>query len=111
MGYFMNPGGAWSKDFLAFELEAACDNKDCRRFRARRCGEVSQKHGLPSFPMLSMGAPGDVVPAELAALIPEVLTPDAQPAAGHAPPEAEAGSTPKTEAPPAVAEPPCNGRD
>ena len=43
VGYFMNPGGAWSKDFLNFDLEAVCDNKDCRRIRTRRCGEVFQK--------------------------------------------------------------------
>ena len=28
VGYFVNPGGAWSKDYIVFDLEAVRDNKD-----------------------------------------------------------------------------------
>ena len=50
VGYFMNPGAAWSKDYIVFDLEAVRDSKDCRRIRTRRCGEVFQKRGLARFP-------------------------------------------------------------
>ncbi len=35
VGYFMNLGGAWSKDYLVFDLETVHDNKDCRPIRTR----------------------------------------------------------------------------
>ncbi len=83
----MNPGGACSKDFLVFDLEAVRDNKDCRRITIRRCGEVFHKRRRPSFPMVKMRAQEDLVPANLvpakpAAPMPELLTSDTQPAAG-----------------------------
>ena len=61
VGYFVNPGGAWSKDYIVFDLEAVRDNKDCKRIRTRRCGEVFQKRGVPRFPMLTMEARGSLV--------------------------------------------------
>ena len=73
VGYFMNPGGAWSKDFLVYDLETIQQNKDSRRIRVRRCGEVFQKRGIPSFPMRAMDAPGDLVPIPPPTKPPEVL--------------------------------------
>ena len=73
VGYFVNPGGAWSKDYIVFDLEAVRDNKDCRRIRTRRCGEVFQKRGVPRFPMLTMEAQGSLVLPPPAAPKPEVL--------------------------------------
>jgi hypothetical protein len=106
LGCFMNPGGAWSKDFFVFDLEAVRDNKDCRRIRNKRCGEVFQKRGLPNFPMLTMEAQDDLVPPTPAATAPELLMSDDQPAAGDAPVEAEAEPAVGDAPPKAEAEPP-----
>ena len=73
VGYFMNPGGAWSKDYLVLDLETMRQNKDCKRIRARRCGEVFQKRGLPTFPMENVGAQRDLVPDVAPQRVPEVL--------------------------------------
>ena len=54
----MNPGGAWSKDYLVFDLDTIRQNKDARRIRVRRCGEIFQKRGLPTFPT-DDGGPGN----------------------------------------------------
>ncbi len=69
VGYFINPGGAWGKDFLVFELEAVHDCKDCMCTLTWRCGEAFQKRGLPSFPMVNVGAQGDLAPVKPAAPI------------------------------------------
>ena len=74
VGYFLNPGGAWSKDYLVYDLETIRQNKDCRRIRVRRCGEVFQKRGIPTFPMQGIGAPGDLVPLPPQVPPPEVLS-------------------------------------
>ena len=89
VGYFVNPGGVWSKDYIVFDLEAVRDNKDCRRIRTRRCGEVFQKRGPPNFPMLTMEVQGNLVPPEPAVPKPEVLKFEATATPGQDPAEAE----------------------
>jgi hypothetical protein len=89
VGYFTNPGGVWSKDYIVFDLEAVRDNKDCRRIRTRRCGEVFQKRGPPNFPMLTMEAQGNLVPPEPAVPKPEVLKFEEAAIPGQDPAEAE----------------------
>ena len=76
VGYFMNPGGAWSKDFLVYDLDTIRQNKDCRRLRTRRCGEVFQPKGLPVFPIKNVEALGDLVPLPPPAKQPEILEDD-----------------------------------
>ena len=102
----MNPGGAWSKDYIVFDLEAVRDNKDCRRVRTRRCGEVFQKRGLPHFPMLTMEAQGNLVPPLPLVPMPEVLQPTPSLASEQALAQAESAQPPPPEAQPEVVSPP-----
>ncbi len=48
-GYYVNPGGAWSKDYLVFDLDTVRPSKDARRVRVPRGGEVFQRGAL-AFP-------------------------------------------------------------
>ncbi len=117
MGYFMNPGGKWSKDFIVLDLDAAVSNKDLRRIRTRRVGEVVRARGGPKFPFRTLAqVPLEPIVAEPQG-IPEVLRVEEQAAGGAeepaepvmipnpAPntPPAEPPLTPKTE--PAKAKP------
>ena len=65
-----------------------------------------QKRGLCSFPMISIGGPGYLVPVNPAAPMPELLKSDDQPAAENVLEEVEAGPTPMKEVPPAAVEAP-----
>jgi hypothetical protein len=102
VGYYTNPGGVWSKDYVVFDLEAVRDNKDCRRLRTRRCGEVFQKRGAPHFPMLTMEAQGNLVPPLPVVPEPEVLQHETPAAPGQALAEAEAVQVPALPVPPIV---------
>ena len=73
VGYWVNPGGAWSKDYLVFDLDTIRQNKDARRIRVRRCGEIFQKRGLPTLPTKTMEAQVTPVPPADTAIMPEVL--------------------------------------
>ena len=106
VGYYTNPGGVWSKDYVVFDLESVRDNNDCRRIRTRRCGAVFQKRGAPHFPMLTMEAQGNLVPPLPVVPKPEVLQLDVPAAPGEAPAEAEAAKAPASPIPPAMAKPP-----
>ena len=107
VGYWVNPGGKWSKDYLVFDLDTIRQNKDARRIRMRRCGEIFQKRGLPIFPVKTMEAQVTPVPSADTPLMPEVLRTDtiaAPPAPAVAPPAPpEAG--PPAVAPPAAGQP------
>jgi hypothetical protein len=106
VGYFMNPGGAWSKDYIVFDLEAVRENRDCRRVRTRRRGDISKKRGLPHFPMLTREAQDNLVPPLPPAPMPEVLQPVPSPAPGDAPAQAEAVQRPVPEVQQAEPAPP-----
>ena len=116
----MNPGGAWSKDYLVFDLDTIRQNKDARRIRVHRCGEIFQKRGLPTFPTKTMEAEVTPVPPADTASMPEVLRTDpiSQPSSPAPPAEvvqpakdpalpAEEAKPPVKEIKEAAAEPPA----
>ena len=51
VGYHLNPGGIWSKDFLVINLEAAQSNGSARNTPVIRVGKVIRERGEPLFPM------------------------------------------------------------
>ncbi len=43
VGYFLNRGGASSKDYLVFDLDTIQQNKDAQGIRVRQYGDVFEK--------------------------------------------------------------------
>ena len=50
IGYHMNPGGKWSKDYQVLDIDSIGDNFGSKYVRTRRCGEMRREKGTPKFP-------------------------------------------------------------
>ena len=53
VGYYLNPGGVWSKDYLVINLESALNGNASKHLPVLRVGKVYREKGLPVFPLKS----------------------------------------------------------
>ena len=53
VGYYLNPGGVWSKDYLVINLESALNGNVNKHLPVLRVGKVYREKGLPIFPLKS----------------------------------------------------------
>ena len=51
VGYYLNPGGVWSKDYLVINLETALNSDTTKYLPVLRVGKVFRESGLPVFPL------------------------------------------------------------
>ena len=51
IGYHLNPGGEWSKDYFVINLETALNGNTTRYLPVLRVGKVFRESGPPVFPL------------------------------------------------------------
>ena len=56
VGYFLNPGGVWSKDYLVINLETALNSNASKYLPVLRVGKVYRESGEPVFPLKNAAA-------------------------------------------------------
>ena len=56
VGYYLNPGVVWSKDYLVINLETALNSDTTKYLPVLRVGKVFRESGLPVFPLKSREA-------------------------------------------------------